>query len=62
MPFLLFVLAASNSGKRYMVAFEYDALNEDELSLRKGQIVWVDDMNLPDAGWWAAHLVDADGR
>lgn len=52
---------ASNSGERYVVAFEYDALNEDELSLRKGQTVWVDDMNLPDAGWWAAHLVDADG-
>jgi len=47
--------------KRYKVIFDYNAENDDELTLTKGQVVNVINMDLPDAGWWLGTISGPDG-
>merc|ERR1719322_1142532 len=47
--------------KKYKVIFDYNAENDDELTLTKGQVVNVINMDLPDAGWWLGTISGPDG-
>lgn len=44
------------------VTFDYQAENNDELTLVKGEIVTIIDKNAGDAGWWIGETVDEDGK
>merc|ERR1719427_2298944 len=46
---------------RYEATWPYEALNADELTFKKGDIVWVDSKEGPDSGWWEGHIVHEDG-
>ena len=47
--------------ERAKVLYDYDAENEDELTIREGDIIVILDKHLEDSGWWKGELAGKSG-